>query len=82
MYAATTKDEGNAADGRFPTACPSLAIAIPSQAGETISKYLIAPSFNAGEGCPLGILLIGLITSGTLIPTITDVSAWHQTTDI
>jgi hypothetical protein len=24
MYAATTKDEGNAADGRFSTACSSL----------------------------------------------------------
>jgi hypothetical protein len=24
MYAATTKDEGNAADGRFSTACKDL----------------------------------------------------------
>ena len=33
MYAATTKGEGNAADGRFSTACSRLDPAYPALAG-------------------------------------------------
>ena len=33
MYVATTKDEGNAAEGRFSTACQELTAAAHSQGG-------------------------------------------------
>ena len=45
MYAATTKDEGNAADGRFSTAC--LSLTLPKLHGYFIETPLrIAPAYT------------------------------------
>jgi hypothetical protein len=63
----------------FGQVCQILILAHfdPAQSGRSDLKILVAPSFYGGERYSFGILLIRLITSVTLNPTITDISAWH-----
>jgi hypothetical protein len=49
MYAATTKDEGNAADGRFSTACKGLTFH-SSTVIFAFNRAIIERTENAREG--------------------------------